>query len=128
MRWAIILLAILLTTATSAETVSFVGYNWTFDINRQHSIDEGTIRTNFGSIYFIAPPMSASFDDSRYMRSIKSLDRIYDIYYLAPNDYIALDSYAAIANGKRLGIGIESSMNLTDIVDFLKTLKVQRAK
>ena len=128
MKWAIVLLVMLLIAVTSAETIPFSGYNWTFDIGKQHSVDGGIIRTCNGSLSFIAPPTGVNFGDAKYIGSVKSLNIIFNLYYLAPDDYMAFDSNSVVADGTRLGIGVESTMNLTDTKDFMKTLKVERIK
>lgn len=122
----LVLVMMLLCVAVSAETLTIGNYSISFDYNRQHEIrNNDTLQTFDGVVMFWN-----SYNESRVMGGTDGT-YIGETYY---NNNICMISisknqkYYNINTIDNNDVFMTSTMNLTDTIDFLKTLKIEKAK
>lgn len=124
------LLALFLVGVASSERESFPWENltWSFEIDQPHIVDGDTIRTYYGSIHVF---VQSSAENGFISRSIGNVESLSGRFYLEKypcNEYWATceKTYANewIAGGECLP-GFSSDMNLTDFIDFLRSVKIE---
>ena len=120
-----ILLVALIATA-SAETIQFGNYTATFEMNQSHIIDHNAIKTYDGKIFF----NNGTFEllgivIGDYKGNVISYDQNTDFFYIFPAKFTG--TLLSESKVYVLGVQILSSMNLTNTIDFLKTLKIDKA-
>lgn len=101
----------------SAETITAGNYSFTFDMNRPHVIEGNAVKSYDGEIIFnvVDDPGPSS---AILIGTVNSL--------IGPLFVGIIDNHYISA--KRFGndvVDVESNMNLTDTIDFLKNLKVE---
>ena len=127
MKLAVIVLAVLMIGIASAETIKFGNYTAEFDMKQPHIIEGTTIKTYDGKVSFY----NGTFEllgvvIGDYKKNIISYDQTTDLCHIFP---IELSSEGAhLTSGKLLvgGVQILSSMNLTNTIEFLDTLKIKK--
>lgn len=125
MRVIFVLAMLVLLSVASAETIQFGNYTANFDMEQPHIIINNTIRTYFGYVYLIQgtkPSMIYLAPVIAQQHEVGTLNfgrASYDLYVSDEVDYLVLPQ-------NWLDTYIISSMNLTNTVDFLKTLKIEK--
>ena len=115
----LILIMMLLCISVSAEIIKSGDYNFRFNVNRPHVIEGNELKTFDG--WVVITPTAENATDPDDVPYIGGVGRSFDInrdpqsglYFCTPHP------------GKYY---ITSSLNLTDTIDFLKSLKVEKAK
>jgi hypothetical protein len=124
--FALAILALLMSVA-SAETIQFGNYTATFDMKEPHIIVNNTIRTYYGFIYLIQGIKLSTTDLAPIIAQdhevgVLNFDReSYDLYVDDEMAYLVLPH-------NWLDTYIISSINLTNTLDFLKSLKIEKTK
>ena len=116
MKVIIVLTTLVFLSVATAETIKFGNYTATFDMKQPHIIDSNSVRTFYGWIHFYEPH---SMPDIPFQSiGTASFNNHTTKVFLEPSDTIYL-----IADDSIL---LESAMNLTSTLDFLKTLKIEK--
>ncbi len=110
----LVVILLLLISSAMAESITVGNYSFTFDMTSPYQIDYNTIKTPYGQI---------TIYDGRPIRWDEvHVGNVGNKYYLTKYN----DWYTARPLSFDASYSIESNMNLTDIVEFLKTLKVEK--
>ncbi|MFB3766363.1 MAG: hypothetical protein ACE14P_14105 [Methanotrichaceae archaeon] len=126
----LVVILVVLISLGSAETIQVDGYNFTFEMNKNHIIDNDTIRTYYGFVNPVVVNGSGVYLRKEYVfiGTTNSRNEIFQIYERGGEDsdpqFFAIDA-SLFPNST---ICVHSTMNLTDTIDFLKTLKVEKIK
>jgi hypothetical protein len=124
MKLVFIALALLLLIAiSSAESIYLGDYNFTFNMSQSHVVDNNTIRTYYGDATLEVIRGWGVYlpKETIHIGDVASQNKTFDMLLLG-NKYIGLAGY----HDTNSTITLESTMNLTDTVEFLKNLKIER--
>jgi hypothetical protein len=115
MKFMALVVMLLIGSATAAETLQAEGYNFIFEMNKPHQIENNQIKTFDGGITFNNLPISAYINDPR-IGEVMGEPISYGVW-LSHGLYVAVPLPGNFT--------VISSMNLGDTVDFLKGLKIE---
>jgi hypothetical protein len=114
MKIIITLMVLLLMSVSSAETIQFGNYTATFDMKRPHIIDGNIIRTYYGTFIF---GENKTYDKLQYVGDVQLENQ---------SGYLFINDKNYLIGVLNTAVDIESTMNLTSTLDFLKTLKIAK--
>jgi hypothetical protein len=118
MRVLFVLVILALLSVASAETIQFGNYTATFDMKQTHVIDSNSIRTFYGWVHFYEQPKSMPNITFQSIGMASFNNHTTKVFLESSDIYLIADD----------GILLESAMNLTSTLDFLKTLKIEKTK
>ncbi len=110
----LVVILLLLISSAMAESIRVGSYSFTFDMKIPHQIDYNTIKTRDGQITI--------YDNVPVRWDGVHAGNVGNDYYLTKYN----DWYTARPLSFDASYSIESNMDLTDIVEFLETLKVEK--
>ena len=119
MKIVFILAMLAMLSVASAEKVQFGNYTATFNMKQPHLVQNDTIKTFDGSVLFTNT--NASKILGKYVGYVGGVPHSYGIF--VSDCYYYNIAYLGFSD-----IEIISRMNLTDTVDFLKSLKIEKTK
>lgn len=128
MKLAIVIIAMLLIPTVLSESTEWMDYKWSFDMQKPHIMDgNSVIRTYYGQIdfYLIGKAGEMSLSDS--IGSVETKNGTFYIFRLGCGTYDAYPLFTRYSD-EPVNPAAVSTMNLTDTIDFLKTLKVEPIK
>ncbi|MGA9097974.1 MAG: hypothetical protein WB392_03485 [Methanotrichaceae archaeon] len=109
------------------------GYNFTFEMNRPHEVSGATVKTFDGFIFLgiTNNATQAGFTPEKFIGYTMVGKNIALLYktgygYLDNSGYSALFSTTLPPRGPH-NIAVLSTLNLTDTIDFLRSLKIEPA-
>lgn len=128
MRVIFVLAMLVLLSVASAETIQFGNYMAIFDMRQPHIIQDNALKTYDGKAEFFndTRPLIGYFVGDYKGYSLYYSDKL-DIYRILPkNDNLTMYLIMQDRTIDTTGVVMESSMNLTDTIDFLNTLKIEK--
>ncbi|MGD0953748.1 MAG: hypothetical protein ABR985_15395 [Methanotrichaceae archaeon] len=122
----VILVVLALISIASAESINVGNYTATFDMKQPHIIDNNSvIRTYYGAVTFF--PNRLIPDIPLEEPTTVPLKNSIATFYLGhKNDYLACALIKDDSKNLYYPIVIDSTLNLTSTLDFLKSLKITK--
>jgi hypothetical protein len=129
---AFIMLMLIGIASVSAETFQFKNYTISFNMSQPHVVEGSIIKTYDGQVIFFNQTVRFDNGFDGYVGKYKDYTLI---YYTDPIEYLLLSkafAYIVLKDPSGYmdvaGLQIISTMNLTNTIEFIDTLKIEKAK